>query len=104
MIKKQEQVKSFYNESSETQSNSTQEIKGLRVVFNGEVFTVLKRKNELDKKPPYYLLNLESKTFLSSLYPLGESNTYLFDVKNDGKYLIRFHTEGSQGYEIEELK
>ena len=100
MRKKEEQIKNFFNENTETQSN-TQEIKGQRVIFNGEVFTVLKRKNELDKKPPYYLLDLEHKTFLSSLYSTGESNTYLFDVKNKGKYLLRFY---SQGYEIEEIK
>lgn len=101
MRKKEEQIKSFFSENTETQSNNTLEIKGQRVIFNGDVYTVLKRKNELDKKPPYYLLDLEHKAFLSSLYCTGESNTYLFDVKNDGQYLLRFY---SQGYEIEEIK
>jgi hypothetical protein len=100
-MRKKEEIKSFFSENTETQSNNTLEIKAQRVIFNGEVFTVLKRKNELDKKPPYYLLDLEHKTFLSSLYSTGESNTYLFDVKNKGKYLLRFY---SQGYEIEEVK
>jgi hypothetical protein len=100
-MRKREEIKSFFSENTETQSNNNIEIKGQRVIFNGEVFTVLKRKNELDKKPPYYLLDTEHKTFLSSLYSTGESNTYLFDVKGDGKYLLRFY---SQGYEIEEIK
>ncbi|MGC9142259.1 MAG: hypothetical protein ACP5IN_07955 [Caldimicrobium sp.] len=94
-----EEVKG-YSSGSETLSNS--EIEGRKIVFNGSVFTVLKRKNELDKKPPYYLLDLEHKVFLSSLYPTGESNTYIFDVKGeDVNYILRFTPNG---YEIEEIK
>lgn len=96
-------MKDFFNENTETQSN-TQDIKGLRIVFNNEVFTVLERKNELNKKPKYYLYDLKDKVFLSSLYPSGETNTYLFDIKGDGRYLVRFYSQGSQGYEIEKLE
>jgi hypothetical protein len=94
-----EEVKG-YSSGSETQTNNS-EIKGRKIVFKGIVFTILKRKNELDKKPPYYLLDLEHKVFLSSLYPTGESNTYIFDVRGDGHYILRFTPNG---YEIEEIK
>lgn len=77
------------------------DIKNRKVCFKGKIYTVLERKNELEKKPSYYLLNLEDKIYLSSLYPVGESNTYLFDDKDEGKYyLLRFYPNG---YEIEEL-
>ncbi len=77
------------------------EIEGRKIVFNGSVYTVLKRKNELDKKPPYYLLDLNNKLYLSSLYPAGESNAYIFDVRGDGHYILRFYPNG---YEIERIK
>ena len=86
-------------ESSDSEGNL--EIKNRKIVFSGSVYTVLRRKNELDKKPPYYLLDLEKKLFLSSLYPTGESNTYIFDVRGDGHYILRFT---SDGYEIERIK
>ena len=86
-------------ESSDSEGNL--EIKNRKIVFSGSVYTVLRRKNELDKKPPYYLLDLEKKLFLSSLYPTGESNTYIFDVRGDGHYIIRFTPNG---YEIERIK
>jgi len=76
------------------------EIKGKRIVINGETYIVLKRKNELDTKPPYYLFNTNKKEYLSSLYETNEKNTYLFDIRNDGEYIIRFYQEG---YEIEEI-
>jgi hypothetical protein len=78
------------------------EIKGRKIVFNGVVYTVLKRKNEIDRKPLYYLYDLDNKVYLSSLYNTGEANTYLFDVRGDGKYLLRF-TDDLQGYEIERI-
>jgi cytoplasmic iron level regulating protein YaaA (DUF328/UPF0246 family) len=79
------------------------DIKGRKIIFNGVVYTVLKRKNEIDRKPLYYLFDLENKVYLSSLYGTGEANTYLFDVKGEGKYLLRF-SDDLQGYEIERIE
>jgi len=44
---------------------------------------------------------LQSKSFLSSLYPSGETNTYIFDTKEGQKYLLRFYANGN--YEIEKI-
>lgn len=92
---------SFKNNNLE---NKTFEPKGLKISFQGITYTILKRKKQ-DFKPQFYLLDLENKTYLSSLYPSREPNTYLFDVKDDGKYLLRLIVEGEtyKGYEIEEL-
>lgn len=81
-------------------------IEGLNIVFNGEVFRVLKRKKEINKKPIYFLFNIEKKIYLSSLYPLGEEGAYLFDVKGQGdKYLLRFKFKGGEvvSYEIKKF-
>jgi hypothetical protein len=77
------------------------DIEGRRILFNGSVYTVLRRKREVNKKPPYYLLDLDHKLYLSSLYPTGQANTYAFDVRGDGHYIVRFT---SNGYEIERIK
>lgn len=78
------------------------DIAGLKVLFDNNVYEVLKRKNELNKKPPYYLFDIEKKVFLSSLYYTGKKNTYLFDVRDTGKrYLIQFRDDG---YDIEEIE
>jgi hypothetical protein len=86
-----------YSSDSETQTK----IENRKIVFNGSVYTVLRRKKGLDKKPPYYLLDLDKKLYLSSLYPTGQANTYVFDVRGGDHYIIRF-TPG--GYEIERIK
>jgi hypothetical protein len=86
--------------------NKTFEPKGLKITFQGETFTTLERKKQQDSKPKFYLFNIEKKFYLSSLYPTGEKNTYYFDVKDDGKYLLRLIIDDSgtyKGYEIEEL-
>ena len=85
---------------TKTYSNNS-EIKGKKILFNKAVYTILERKNELDKKPPFYLFDLQSKSFLSSLYPSGETNTYIFDTKEGQKYLLRFYANGN--YEIEKI-
>jgi hypothetical protein len=86
------------------QESKTFEPKGLKITFQGETFAVLERKKQ-DLKPKFYLFNIEKKFYLSSLYPTGEENTYYFDVKDDGKYLLRLIIEDDtyKGYEIEEL-
>ena len=96
-------MKNFFKSDTETKSVSS-EIKGLRIIFDNEPLIILERKNELDKKPKYYLLDLENKAYISSLYPTGESNTYLFDVKGDGHYLLRFLGSDTRTYEIEKIK
>jgi hypothetical protein len=95
------ETKRGFLQSRSVMSVESSDIENRKIVFNGSVYTVLRRKNELDKKPPYYLLDLEKKLFLSSLYPTGESNTYIFDVRGDGHYILRFT---SNGYEIERIK
>jgi len=95
------------NTETTTNNNQGKDIKGFKVVFNGKVWTVLKRKNDLGKKPAYYLYDTRNKTYLSSLYHTGETNTFIFDVKETKEqYLIRFfNNEGNnEGYEIEPLK
>lgn len=76
------------------------EIDGRRILFDGVVCVIRKRKNGLDKKPPYYLYNIADKEYISSLYSVG-ANTYIFDVKGKDKYLIKFN--GSNSYEIEPI-
>jgi uncharacterized GH25 family protein len=88
------------------QEKKTFEPKGLKITFQGETFVTLERKKQQDLKPKYYLFNIEKKFYLSSLYPTGEENTYYFDVKDDGKYLLRLKIDDLgtyRGYEIEEL-
>lgn len=77
------------------------ELNGLRIFVNGVVCVVRKRKNELDKKPPYYLYNIANKEYISSLYSTPEANTYIFDVRGKGQYLIKFN--GSNSYEIKPI-
>ena len=93
-------MKNFFNSDTETKSVSS-EIKGLRITFYNEPLVVLERKKDLNKKPKYYLFDLAKKTYVSSLYFTGEPDTYLFDVKGDGHYLLRVY---SKDYEIEEIK
>ncbi len=103
---KKENYKSFFNEDTSSHKNDGLELKGLVFIFGGNRQVVLKRKNELDKKPQYYVFDLTTKKYLSSLYPTGEPNTYLFDIKGDGSYLIRFFKTEDNGitYKIESLE
>ena len=96
-------MKSFFNSDTETKSVSS-EIKGLRIIFYNEPLVVLERKKDLNKKPKYYLFDLAKRTYVSSLYFTGEPDTYLFDVKGDGHYLLRILDSDTRTYEIEEIK
>ena len=89
-------------------------LRGFKVFFQNRVYTVLERKNGLETKPRFFLFDLESKRFLSSLYPTGEQGAFIFDVKETGEsYLIRFSFSGANtetesiekviGYEIEPI-
>ncbi len=79
------------------------DIKGTVFNFDGNKQVILKRKKGLDKKPLYYVFNLTSKKYLSSLYPTGEPNAYLFDIRGSyNSYMIKFFNEGGNiTYKIE---
>jgi hypothetical protein len=85
----------------ETKEEITLDLYGYKFIFENQTFTILKRKKNLEKKPTYYCLNLDTKYYLSSLYPSSKPNTYFFDVKDDGEYLITFYPDKT--YKIEEL-
>ncbi|HON83362.1 MAG TPA: hypothetical protein PLI22_04415 [Caldisericia bacterium] len=80
---------------------SEEKITFKKIIFRGLTFSILERKHLKDNKPKYYLFNIENKYYLSSLYETGENNTYYFDVRDDGKYLLKFNEDGT--YKIEEL-
>lgn len=79
------------------------EIKGWQVKVEGKTYTVLKRRY-LANKPEYYLYDIAGRSYLSSLYETGESNTYHLDKRGSKEYLLRFFNNGSKTYEIEEVR
>ena len=64
-------------------------LNGSSFLLNGKKFYWKERKKELEKKPKYYLANIEGKqyTYISSLYFNGEEGLYKFDYK-EIKYII----------------
>lgn len=107
--KRQARVSWSFEGKSESWSNTNLHLKGVRVLYNNHPVIVLQRKkpDELAKKPPFYLFDLENKSFISSLYPAGEAGSFIFDDKETRKhYLIRFSFNESGkviGSEIEEI-
>lgn len=78
--------------------------KGLKIVFNQSVATVLERKKGLERKTKFYLFDTHTKTYISNLYLISKvensgslTETYYFDYK-DKKYLLKFNSDGT--YEI----
>jgi len=47
---------------------------GNSFVIGTTMFTIRKRKNQLERKPPYYLVRLSPFQYISSLYQIGEQN------------------------------
>ena len=75
--------------------------KGLRVFFDGLLVMVLERKNGLDKKPKFYLLDTKTKNYISSLYFVSRlensgsiTETYSFDYENV-EYLLNYNSDGT---------
>jgi hypothetical protein len=75
--------------------------KGLKVFFDGLLVMVLERKNGLDKKPKFYLLDTQTKTYISSLYFISRlensgiiTEVYAFDYENV-KYLLNYSSDGT---------
>lgn len=87
-------------QDEETRLETRLEILGRKIHFKGQVFTICQRKKNLGKLPKYYLFDLGNKSYISSLYPTEIDNEYIFDIRYDGQYLIRFTPDD---YEIEEI-
>lgn len=63
--------------------------KGDKVIFQGKEYIVLERKSPKCGKGKFYLYDIKSRKYLSSLYPDGEG--YIFD---DGEFYYRLEKVG----------
>lgn len=72
-------------------------VKGMKIKFKDDEFTVLERKYQKGKCK-FYLFDVKKKVYLSSLYP--DDGGYLFD---DREYWYRLTIEENGSYRIERI-
>ena len=67
-------------------------MKGKKIAFDSQKCIVLERKiKKGSSKPKYYLFNLDTKTYISSLFPTDKESVFYFDYMGNG-----YHVESNK--------